>query len=482
MDIEHVLNAHGIGAAGLKTFDKKPPLAVLGFDATASGGSVVLSWTKPDDSDFAGVRIQRKIGSYPVDYGDGVTVYKGKNSMFVDSSIEMNARYYYRAFTYDYNGNYNKSDTMRSVARIENLEKIYGVDIDQSNPDPFTAVTYVGEAVGLTPGSAIIDAIYPFNRIRPVLLNSEGEAISELNKNNFNLTAQGGTANLNSRHNVMIEFPKLWIKIETVGDVIQIRFASSRIDETYQCLAHMKGNEEKDVFYLGAYLSSYNSGMMKSWSGYRPATALTISEHRNMARMNGEGYGLMNYYQWLYLQILFIFKYKCINSQVALGLGYTHTSERNTTVTGETNTKGMYYGSTTDNKERAKFLGLEDIYGNYATFLDGILLSPTYELLTATTDFNDFGTGYQLSKTNIASSLNGFISKTHGTTSQGFLPKEVKGSSAGCYGDRAMLFSNNPFTCGGAFTESSSVGMFYLNSLYGASAKNIYVGSRLAYI
>ena len=62
MDIEHVLNTHGIGAAGLKTFDKKPPLAVLGFDATASGGSVVLSWTNPDDSDFAGVRIQRKIG------------------------------------------------------------------------------------------------------------------------------------------------------------------------------------------------------------------------------------------------------------------------------------------------------------------------------------------------------------------------------------------------------------------------------------
>ncbi|KZR58984.1 hypothetical protein [Pseudobacillus badius] len=482
MDIEYVLNSHGIGSFGLVSNDVIPPPAVDLFNAVTSGGSIILSWINPDDTDFAGIRIQRKIGSFPVDYGDGVTVYKGKNSLYVDDKIEVSARYYYRAFTYDYEGNYNKSETMRSVATVENLTKVYGVDIDQTNPDPYTAVTYVGEAVGLTPGSAIIDAIYPFNRIRPVLLNEKGEAVAELNKNDFSKTAQGGTAILNSKYNVMIEFPKLWIKIETAGDVIQIRFASSQIDKTYKCLAHKKGNKEKDVFYLGAYLSSINSGILRSWSGFRPATAFSIAENRQLSALNGEGYGLMNFYQMLYLQVLFIFKYKCVNSQVALGLGYTDTSVRNATTTGATDKKGMYYGSKTDNKERVKFLGLEDIYGNYASFLDGALLSQTYNLLTATDNYNDEGNGYQSNLTEISTSMNGFISKTHGTTELGFFPKEAKGASAACYGDRAMLFSGNPFTCGGSFTESLSVGMFYLNSLYGSSAKNIYVGSRLAYI
>lgn len=70
------------------------------------GTSATLSWTNPTDSDFAGVKILRKEGSYPASISDGTVVYEGIGTSYVDS-LEKGVAYYYTAFTYDEVPNYS---------------------------------------------------------------------------------------------------------------------------------------------------------------------------------------------------------------------------------------------------------------------------------------------------------------------------------------------------------------------------------------
>jgi hypothetical protein len=74
---------------------------VLDFTATPGDAEITLTWTNPADLAFAGVRIQRKVGSYPSSVSDGTKVYEGADQMFVNHPVENNITYYYKAYSYN---------------------------------------------------------------------------------------------------------------------------------------------------------------------------------------------------------------------------------------------------------------------------------------------------------------------------------------------------------------------------------------------
>jgi hypothetical protein len=108
MNIDFVLNAHGIAVG--KSKDEVPPLPITNFTVASVGdGFVELSWTNPpsEDTDFVGVKIQRKTGGYPTTPSDGETAYDGTGITVMDSGLTNGVTYYYRAFTYDFDNNFN---------------------------------------------------------------------------------------------------------------------------------------------------------------------------------------------------------------------------------------------------------------------------------------------------------------------------------------------------------------------------------------
>ncbi|MDP2815280.1 MAG: hypothetical protein Q8O19_01205, partial [Rectinemataceae bacterium] len=78
-----------------------------GFTAEASGTQINLSWTNPAMSDFGGVRLLRKLSSYPTGPNDGEILFTGLAQSYTDSNVAVGQTYYYTLFVYDTSFNYS---------------------------------------------------------------------------------------------------------------------------------------------------------------------------------------------------------------------------------------------------------------------------------------------------------------------------------------------------------------------------------------
>lgn len=476
MNIDFILQSHGL--MGGKSKDKVPPPPITNFQAEGGNGSVILTWDNPIDTDFIGVRIQRKTGDYPTSPTDGTTIFNGVATTFTDTSVTNDVTYYYRAFTYDYDNNFNDA-TSQQVTGTPESYKVYGVAIDLTNSNPQTSVTYTDSAVNMTAGSSW-DNVYPFNAIKPVLLNVSGVETTELNPNNFSQTKDGGSANITSGDNVMIKIPKVWYKIETIGNVLYIKISDVQFDSDYKCYGHNDGTTERDAFYVGAYLGFNQSNVLKSWSGKAPTANVSLENFRTYARANGSRYNLLGFYQLTVLQILQLIRSKNLDSQAFYGQGYTSTtSVRNT---GGRNSVGLYT-SDASTAGQVKIMGIEDFYGNLLYCIDGIKTNASRNLLTTKnpSDFNNNAVGYDTYATGLTSSVVGYMSKPQGTTEMGFVAKEAGGSATTYFTDSANLDASYFVHFGGDRLGGTGMGAFSLRVISDGTYSPT-VGARLMYL
>jgi hypothetical protein len=99
--------AMSLDATFTTLFDISPPSNVTNFSAVGGDAVVHLSWTPPSDFDFAGVKIIRKTGGFPMSQNDGTFVYDGSLTSYDDTQVVNGATYYYGAFAYDTSDNFS---------------------------------------------------------------------------------------------------------------------------------------------------------------------------------------------------------------------------------------------------------------------------------------------------------------------------------------------------------------------------------------
>lgn len=75
---------------------------------------VTVSWQNPTQY-FAGILIVRKAGSAPIGVNDGDKVYNGTGTSFVDTNIQFNQVYYYRAYPYNDKKQYQTLANTKSI-------------------------------------------------------------------------------------------------------------------------------------------------------------------------------------------------------------------------------------------------------------------------------------------------------------------------------------------------------------------------------
>lgn len=363
--------------------------------------------------------------------------------------------------------------------------KTYIVKIDQNNPDPLACCTYEGDAVGMTKGSSDWDKIFGY---KPCIM-ADGVVKGYLNPNDFSKYEDGLQAPLSSSyHDVMIEFPRMGLDISTSGKVITIKLTEAKDDSNFQYLAHKRGNVQKDYFYLGAYSASMaatgggSSSNIEicSHSGVTPLVNTSLTDFINYAHNRGSGYEIMGFYQWTYVQALYVMKYGNLNSQVALGRGYVDGSAAQST--GVTDDKGMCYGNPNSGTDRVKLFGLEDAWGNIYQWLGGLYCDDNYNLLTKTSNFTTGTTAsdYDYSTpSGLSADTYGYMKQLQGTNGGGFVGKEKGGSSTTYWSDYGYVVVGCFAGVGG---DGDYAGLFSCCVDYDASDAMDGLGSRLMYL
>ncbi|MDO8683460.1 MAG: carbohydrate-binding protein, partial [Armatimonadota bacterium] len=83
------------------------PASVTNFNIIIGDQKNYLSWTKPTDTDLAGVKILAKTESYPANATDGTVAYTGTGTNTTHISLTNGTMQYYSAFAYDEVPNYS---------------------------------------------------------------------------------------------------------------------------------------------------------------------------------------------------------------------------------------------------------------------------------------------------------------------------------------------------------------------------------------
>lgn len=365
---------------------------------------------------------------------------------------------------------------------------IMTVTIDESNSNPETCCAYADDALNMEAGSDLWDTWFGHY---PVLFK-DGAEVSQINPNNFNLDSDNKLIDITSGDagDVMIAFPRMGLKMSKSGDIVTISMTDNPDDPDFEYMAHKRGGTLKDKFYIGAYMGSTIDSKLRSLSGKTPEHSKTIGEFRDLAQANGKsdgaggsGYDQHGFYQLTYLIAMYVLKYKNLNSQAVIGWGYTQNQPASDT--GGTETKGMDYGTTDDKVTHMKLFGIEDLWGNLYSFIDGFWHSADYHIWTATENFNDNGTNYtDRGASGITSKLiGGYYTAIQGDTHKGFITKgNTGGSSTTYYCDQQALYASRPMCFGGTRTQNFMAGIFYLHVYRPVTYTDMSRGSRLMYL
>lgn len=385
----------------------------------------------------------------------------------------------------------NKSEVLNTDAEFDTYPdfiapayKTYTVRINLNDSNPETSCEYQDDAIGMTPGYAGWQNEPIIQSIKPCVLNN-GSVVYYLNKDNYTQQENGGSANLTGgAGDVMVEIPKIGYRLWNDGSYQYVSVTTDPTKENYCYYAHsLNSDGDCDKIYYGAYLGYVNSNNLYSRSGVSPTASTSLTNFRTYAANRGTGYSLEQFFPRTLLQCLYVIIYKNLNSQAALGQGYTGASAKANT--GTTNSNMFCYG-TQDDTTHVKFLGVEDFYGNLYSWLDGIY-SDTSNLLTDYRNSQMTGSGHSFqfsTPKGTSSSYSGYINKIMGTNTSGFTKdynNNTDGTSSTYFADYGQVIPGYFGGCGGGWGGGADAGAFYLGLRWYASDADSSVGARLVY-
>ncbi|MBQ1434245.1 MAG: hypothetical protein IIZ09_14215 [Ruminococcus sp.] len=175
------------------------------------------------------------------------------------------------------------------MLRAGEKKVVYGIRIDPDTADPYNRVTYLEDAVGMTPANMGATAFDygswagAFFMPKPCVLNYDGAVAYYLDPNDYSKKIDGTPSNIGDLSiggNVMLEFPKIYFKYvpNANGKDGDFYVANYKVDDTYECWCNYDAdNNEIDHFYMAAYNGCCYDGKMRSISGLALAPYVTTA-------------------------------------------------------------------------------------------------------------------------------------------------------------------------------------------------------------
>jgi len=182
-----------------------------------------------------------------------------------------------------------------------------------------------------------------------------------------------------------------------------------------------------------------------------------------------------------------LIKYGNLNSQAALGGGYTDGDSGGYTaqMTGATDSLGFCYGTKNSNLNRMKLFGIEDFWGNIHDWVEGLRTNENNGLIIS--EVVD-SSGAEVNTTTVEnsniSSYGQYIRYIFGTTITGFIPfydESDSGSTSTYFADYGEVYPSFSAVFGGDYGALDNAGVFYLDVFWLPSIRDSGLGGRLAF-
>lgn len=243
--------------------------------------------------------------------------------------------------------------------------------------------TYSDDAAWLTAGSWAFDDFFWYSA---VLLNTSWTETATMSQSWWVFSWWMSTlGNITSWDNVMIKFPKRWIKMTKNWSIVTLSITDAPDLEWYQYYAFNSWwqltYQNRNSIYIWAYKWYYNWTALKSWSGQTWVSTQNYNLPRinyitpdyacNYAMANGSGYHAITWYMRQYINALYMMKYGNPDAATVVWPWYIGWSTYQATWATDSITSATWATDTTKTW-RIKLFWLEDRWGNLQEFVDGI--------------------------------------------------------------------------------------------------------------
>lgn len=381
-----------------------------------------------------------------------------------------------------------------AISEEEELRSgVYGIRIDMSSSDPSTAVIYTEDATNFEPLSnnastglcsyggwkKIIESVIG---CKPCLY-ANGARTKYLNPDNYAQDIDGNSVDITSGNSgdVMVEFRKTFYRWRVSGNYLYFELTGNDMsaDSSWCCDAFKSsGGTVKDYMYYSAYEGYTSSSKLRSLSGKTPTVSQTIGTFRKQATNNGSNYQQEEIGKRMYIIGLLFLVSKSRDGQSTLGAGLTGGFAA--AQTGTCNTKGLFFGSSS-NTQVVKVFGIENFWGSLWKWCDGFVSGGGTNLLyKAYGPYNDSGSGYSTASGILANSY----PKTMTNLGNGIiaaLSSGGSGSNTTYFPDYWGLSSSSGGVCyvGGGWNDGLNAGPLYCVVSVSASDASTSIGGRL---
>jgi hypothetical protein len=340
---------------------------------------------------------------------DDVTISWEDYKNLPDSKLSDNKNYYV----------YDANPIMPSV-------KVYGWHVDPNESNPDSAVTYLKDAIGMTPaamGATTFDYgswADAWFMPKPCMVKSDGTVDYYLDPNDYTKKADGtasDVADLTYDGNAMMEWPLIWYKYEgtSVAGEGYFYVANAKIDDSYHCWCNYDADGNIINHFYTAIYNGTGTTKLRSMSGVATTNANGCGKTSGSTEVTrATANNTTDKTEW-YIDVfcdrmlingLCILISKSLNSQAKFGNGLVTGSEtgKNDYTTGDLNDKGLFWGDITNQTAGVKVFGMENWWGlvwhrtagcvglangNYA-------IKQTWSTVdgSSTTGYNSSGDGY----------------------------------------------------------------------------------------
>ncbi len=365
--------------------------------------------------------------------------------------------------------------------------------MEASSPTGF-APSYSDDASGLVAWSTAFDEFYNYSAVR---LNSAGAVTAEVTQSTPWQLNLSSLWTLTSGDNVMIKFPRLWIKMSKSGSTVTLSITDNPDAEAdgFQYYAHsrwtLSSPIKKDALYLWAFKAYNSSNVLKSWSWQSPVVSITQQNCINYARANdgntgSAGYDIIGFYQREFINALYMMKYWNPDCQSVIWRWYTGWSAK--VNTGWTVSQTLATYGTTSATQQVKLFWLEDWWGNIYEWIGWMCTDGSKNLWTALSWFVwDIKTSspYENTGTTIQHTGSWYdLSSIVWSNKWLFAPTATVSNSNydTYYCDGASVYASRLALAGGDWSRGSNAGAFRLGVDRSASSTGTGVGARLMFL
>lgn len=410
-------------------------------------------------------------------------------------------------------------DAILQVAGAIKGEKgvVYGFHVNGAESDPAAMVTYLKDAVGMTPAKMNFTDDYfdygswkdAFFMPRPCMLKYDGAVDYYLDPDDYTKKTDGtasDVADTSYGGNAMMEWgqngKKIWLKVvpdvDTKSGTVYI--ADHQVDSTFHAWSFINNQGILvDHFYTPIYNGAKVDSKLRSISGLDYnylTTAMTVAQEVTAAKANNPGSDVLwnteVYADIMLINFLLILIGKNMNTASVFGEGRRSQASAATSIlsTGTMDTKGMFWGSNTT-AYGVKVFGMENWWGNqwrrYAGHINAsgtekVKLTYTTKDGSAATSYNTDGTDYLTTGVTGHTGTSGGYCNEMRFTPYGMTPVAASGTSSTYYCDGLWFYDGQTDYAlrGGFCHDGAVVGAFYCSLTTAATRTSWYFGAAVS--